>query len=120
MTWVISVSEEEGYYGDYPTREEAIAAGFQEFGEPPFYVGKSRPPAPLSSGIDAEQIIDYAIECPLEEDWCLEFAHFEPTDEQVAELTQQLRVVVDAWVKRHGLEPKWFVVDNIERIEEQA
>lgn len=80
------------------------------------YVGQGRPPKPLSQGVFADGMIESAIDC-LEEEWCLDFAHFEPSKEQVDDLQQRLRAAVDQWIKDQNLEPSWFLVDDVERID---
>jgi hypothetical protein len=113
--WHIATSEEGHYYGDYPTREEAIAEGIAE-GHEVFYVGQSRPPCDLSEGIYADAIVESAVD-NLEEDWCLEFATFEPSKDQLNILQLALREAVDSWIKSQRLEPTWFIVARPERVE---
>jgi hypothetical protein len=115
MTWHISTSEEGHYYGEYPTREDAIKGGIAE-GYATFWVGESRPPLPLSEGVYADAVIESALDS-LEEDWLLDQFDWEASPEQVEALQVGLRKVVDGWVKEQGLEPTWFVVDKPERIE---
>ena len=114
--WTISDSEEGNYYGDYPSKDDAIATGLAELNGDPFWVGKARPPKALSHGIFADEILDQAQE-NLEDEWQVEWNDFEPTEEQVADLQQRLRAVVDQWFVDHDLSPKWFLVDDVEGIE---
>lgn len=113
--WYISPSEEGNYYGDSPTKAAAIAEG-NASGYKVFWVGQSRPPCDLSEGIYADSIVESAIE-NLEEDWCLEFATFEPTEDQLKALQIALRTALDQWVTEQGLTPEWFIIDNPERVE---
>lgn len=116
--WTISLNEEFGFCGDYPSRGEAIKAGIAETNGDPFYIGKARPPAPLSQGIDSEGIITEIIEGPLEEDWFIEIAEdWQPTPEQYKDLDSRLKAVADQWIKDHNLEPDWFLCNDIERID---
>ena len=117
MGWHISESEEGNYYGDFATREEAVAEGIAEGGGG-FYVGQARAPKPLSRGVFAESIIESAIET-LEDDWGFEFVNFEfePTPDQIADLQTRMRSLVDQWVKSNGLTPDWFVIDKAEYVE---
>ena len=115
MGWHISESEEGNYYGDFATREEAVAEGIAEGGGG-FYVGQARAPKPLSNGVFAESIIESALET-LEDDWGFEFVSFEPTPDQIADLQTRMRSLVDQWVKSNGLTPDWFVIDNAEYVE---
>jgi len=114
--WCISADEGSGYYGDYPTKDAAIAAGRIEFDGDPFWVGKARPPKPLSNGVYADWVLESAQE-DLDDEWFVEWNSFEPSEEQVADLQQRLRAVVDEWFANHGLQPGWFLVDDIERVE---
>jgi hypothetical protein len=117
MAWYISTSEEGHYYGDCPDREDAIATGILE-GYDSFWLGESRPPKPLSEGIYADSIVENAME-NLEEDWCLglDFANFEPTEEQLEALQSELRNTVDRWIEQHRLQPQWSIIDSPERID---
>lgn len=114
--WTISTSEEGQYYGDYPTRDEAIASGRIELDGDPFWVGEARSPQKLSDGVFAESILDQAQE-NLEDEWMVDWNDFEPSEAQVVDLQQRLRAVVDQWVANHGLSPRWFIVDDTEKIE---
>jgi hypothetical protein len=115
--WAISRHEETGFYGEYASRDESIKAGLAEYGRDTFYIVKARPPAPLSSGIDAESLIEDLIEGPLEEEWFIEQAEsWKPTPEQYKDLESRLKRCLDQWVEESGLEPTWFICDDIERI----
>jgi hypothetical protein len=114
VSWHISTSEEDGFYGNFPTKDEAIAEGTAA-GYEVFYVGKGRPPKALSEGIFAEEIVEHALD-NLEEDWSLDFATFEPTEQQLKTLTEELQIVVDRWFDQYKLHPEWFLVDDVERV----
>ena len=115
MTWHISTSEEGRYYGKFATKEDAIAEGIAE-GLEVFWVGEARPPKPISEGIFADWVIDQAIDY-LEEDYSLDGCEFKSTDDQRKTLQEELRLVVNRWLDQYNLHPKWFLVDNPERIE---
>lgn len=113
--WHIAPSGEGNYYGDFPTKEAAIAEG-NASGYGVFWVGQERPPCDLSEGIFADEIVENAVD-NLEEDWSLEFASFEPTEDQLKTLEKELKLAVDRWIQDCGLQPKWFIVDSPERVE---
>lgn len=112
--WHIA-TDEGNYYGEFDSKEDAIKGGKAE-GYDIFYVGKERAPDPLSSGVFADWLSEQTLE-NLEEDWGLDFVHFGPTKEQVEDLQQRLRTVVDQWITEQKLEPTWFLIDDVERIE---
>ena len=115
MTWHIATGKESPYYGEFATREDAIAGGIAE-GYTSFWVGQSRPPLPLSEGVYADVVIESALES-LEDEWLIEAFKWEPTHEQVEALQVELRKIVDQWVKDQGLEPTWVVSDQGELID---
>ena len=118
MTWHIATGKKSPYYGEFDTREDAIAGGIAE-GYTSFWVGQSRPPLPLSEGVYADAVIESALES-LEDEWLLDDFEWEPSHEQVEALQVELRKVVDQWVKEQGLEPTWVVSDQGELIENNA
>ena len=78
-------------------------------------MGRNRDPKPLSTGIYADDILEKAQES-LEDEWCCEWSIFRPSEEQVADLQVELQKAMDAWFEKHELQPKWFVVDDVESI----
>jgi len=102
----------EYFTGDYATKEEAIAEASEIHSR--FFVGKNRPPKPLSTGIFVDSIIEDAMNT-LEDEWCAEWATFAPTDEQKKTLQEEIEIVMDRWFDQYKLHPKWFVVDDVEQ-----
>jgi hypothetical protein len=115
MTWHISNSEEGYYYGDYSSREDAIASGHEEFSGDDFWIGEACPPKPLSHGVFASEIIERATECLGQDDETWE--EFNPAKEQLTELQSRIRGVIDEWVEASGLAPTWFLIQNADGIE---
>ncbi|MBD1871908.1 hypothetical protein H6F75_00290 [Nodosilinea sp. FACHB-131] len=113
-TWAISQFEHDEYYGEFATKEDAIAEG-NAAGYEGFWVGQRREPSPLSDGVFAADLIESALET-LEDEWGLECASFEPTAAQLKTLEEEVRIVVDRWFDQYNLHPKWFIVDNPEAI----
>jgi hypothetical protein len=112
--WAFAEFEEGPYYSLFQDKPSAIAQGLRDYPNG-CYVGRVVDPRPLSQGLYADDLIEELQE-NLEEDWLVEGASFYPTTEQVKELEVMLRATLNAWFKIHNLEPKWFVVDQIEAI----
>lgn len=113
--WSVS-SNGEDFWGEFDSRNEAVAEGIANDLEI-FWVGRNRAPTPLSDGVDAEELISKAIE-NLEDDWCFDFVEFEPAESLLKELEQDIRSVVNHWVERHKLHPKWCIIEgsSVEKI----
>jgi hypothetical protein len=120
------------FQGEYPTREEAVAAAFADYdampdewkeGHPLLYVttGRNRLPDVLGY-ITGEAVIDLMQQSPdcdheLTADWP------NATPDQVNDLTARLRAAIAEWLKACNLEPTWDAVDSIEyheRAEQEA
>jgi hypothetical protein len=106
------------FYGDYPTKEELIDDLLESGEKGVIYVGKLRPPRPLSEGIYADMVLENAQDL-LEEDWLLECSYFSPDPNLISELQVELRKVVDQWFEKNSdnLEPKWGVVYDVEEVD---
>jgi hypothetical protein len=115
--WVITQNEENFNGPDFATREEAIAAAPAEFNLVPgdrFFVGRcyaaswSAPDGDDAVEHLANQAMDEYGECA--EEWP------DATKEQRAELGELIGDVVEAWMKRHGLEPTFYGISDSEQI----
>lgn len=123
MNWAICTSGlvEGPYYGDYPTREAAIAAAVVALTEAecderrPFHVAQVRAPEVDFSGVDllehlAVWVDDFGgVEA---EDW----PAFTASDGQHVDLTRAIEAAFVAWLERHEMVPDWRVVENPERL----
>ena len=117
MTYYVTNDEEHWSTGPYDTREEAIAAGPAEF--------DLKPGQKLWTGADcgvvdtygpySDRVIEDAQERAFDENGdCAEMWLDGVTAEQHDELDKALDEVWEAWLDKHGLRPKWFLIDNIE------
>lgn len=114
--WVTSANDEYYWSDIYGTKEEAIAAGRDEYNGEVFYVGEVSLPADPECFFGAEDWLervseqdDYRGEHA--EDWDMS------TREQRAELTEEVQAVMGRWLDRHGLRPTFWNVENSERVE---
>lgn len=135
--WYNNRCDNDIWYGDsFASREEAIADGVRQYNdalnnigtelfdddypESPsgiFHVGESMPFIPT---IDAVQIIEHLQEdadyqCGEVAEDFLDWNYI--TDEQVADLQDNLQRELDAWLKRHKLTPGFYQIINIEKID---
>ena len=115
MTWHVATEEDGPYYGEFATREDAIAEGIAADYEV-FWVGESRLPKALAEGVFADEVVEKALE-NLEEDWMPDVFDWEAKPEQLKTLQEELRLVVDRWIEQYRLQPTWFLIGNPERIE---
>lgn len=111
------------FQGEYPTREEAVAAAFADYdampeewkeSHPLLYVttGRNRPPDVLGH-ITGKVVIEWMQESPdcdheLAADWPVAAEYL------VDDLTARLRATILEWLKLYDLEPTWGAVDSIE------
>ena len=112
MGYAISTNEED-FSGDFATEEAAIAEALAMYDEDQrFYVGKTRPPRQPETFIDVDDLF-YGMGDG-DDDWSLECAGWDkPTKEQAAELQDQFKAVMSAWLDKYMLRPRWFVVDDV-------
>ena len=100
--WTVSTNEESWPCDEeFDTKDLAIAAAADVLDLEPggtFYVGRARKPEPHE--LDAEHIIPTWLE--------------DVTQEQEDELSLALNKVWLEWIKKHGLEPPWFVIGEVE------
>ena len=115
--WLVSADEERWSYAEeFNSREEAIAGAADVLGMDAgdtFYVGRIR--TPVYEKPDAEDIIErvrdqmYDSEEAMEDcSWLEDVDH-----KQEAELQAAINQVWDAWIKKHGFEPDWFMMCDV-------
>ena len=110
------------FQGEYPTREEAVAAAFADYDAMPDEWKEGHPLPDVLGYITGEAVIDLMQQSPdcdheLTADWP------NATPDQVGDLTARLRATVAEWLKACNLEPTWGAVDLIEyheRAEQEA
>lgn len=106
--------DEEQYYGDFETREEAIEeARSVEAG----YVGQYSDPTPPEEFIDAEDLLEKVL---CQDEYSGGFAEdtLDCTREQRDELTVEIRRAFAAWMDRHDLRPNFGWIEHAESIGE--
>lgn len=113
--WAVSSDGERFGHEDFASREEAIREGVIAYGGQSFYVGRIERPTQPEEWFEAEDWLElvsgqdeYAGDHA--EDWD------NSTPEQRAELTEEIRKVMAAWLDRHRLRPTFWNVANPELI----
>lgn len=107
---------EENYYGKYPSREEAAAAGFEDDDEAmEVWTGECVVPHRRP---DADNLIEQVAESTTAEsgEWAEDYlAHVSKSAR--ADLQDKLQSVWDEWEKKWDEEPAFFNIENTERHE---
>ena len=114
MSWTYSDNDEE-FRGDIvDTRKEAIEGVKEEYGGG--YIGRVVPIPPFT--VNTEAIIDEAREdaYDLVDDAMQEWLAVVPSIAE-EELEAELSKVFNDWLKKHHLEPTFYQVDSIEKVE---
>ena len=102
----------EYYTGAYDTREEAVAEARAVENR---FVGQFRDPQAPEDCIDADDLLEKsACQDDYEGDWADGWP--DATAEQRKELTTAVQKVYGEWLDKHGLRPKWGMVENGEEI----
>ena len=105
----------EDYSGEFDTPEEAVEEAFAEDEDATVCSVAENVPAPApESYFDARDWLDnvsnqdpYSIDAAI--DWD------ESTKEQRAELEKEVRAVMGAWLDRHKLRPRFWLVKNAKK-----
>ena len=114
MPYAYSTQEDTGYVGGFETREEAVQAAREDGLDSVYYLGEERPPIQPENLFDPE---DWLEKVSCQEDYSIEAADgwSDPvTKDQLEELQAEVSLVMAAWLDRHKLRPKFFLVENIE------
>lgn len=104
--------DEELYHGDYDTPEEAAIEGLDGADENDrVWVGVKVPPPQPELYFQIEDLIEnvscqdeYGLECA--EDW------YDGTAVQEKEINAEVSAVIGRWLDKHGLRPKFFLVEE--------
>ena len=110
---------EDGYWNVCDSREEAIEEGREVLGGGSFYIGRRSPPAQPEQilDLDMRDVLDRTADDCGHEDWCIEGCEWPlPSRELFHALNADVRNVLAAWLDKHDLRPKWFVIADAERI----
>ena len=111
--------DEELYDGTFSSVEEAVEAAFNEYpSRNVVWVGENYQPH-AEGYIDADLVIEH-ITC--QDEYCVDGADGWPdaSKEQLQELTDALQKVVGDWLDKHKLRERFFLVQNVQRIERGA
>ena len=111
--WSLS-TDQEHYHGTFGSRDEAIAEGRSYYKR--FWVGQCVTPTQPEEIWDASNWLE-TVWC--HEDYQGDWAEGQvsPSKEQLHELSAQVTPVIAAWLDRHNLRPKHFVI-NYQSVEE--
>lgn len=117
MSWTYSGNDETFNDSVVDTREEAIIKLRQEYGSG--YIGRVVPIPPFT--VNSEDVIDKAREdaYDLVDDAMQEWLMAVPSAAE-NELEAELSKVFNDWLKKHHLEPTFYQVDSVERVEGKA
>lgn len=112
--WLTSSNEE--YWVDcetYPNRETALKAA-QENGDS--YIGRQAiPQFKINADTFIRSVLDSNEDQFFDHDSCYEWP--QATSKQQKELSKLLEDAFNGWLKKHKLEPRWFIVENIEFVQ---
>ena len=105
--------DEENYHGEFATREEALAEGRASGRvDATVWTGRSVPPTQPEEWWEAEDWLElvscqdsYSLDCA--DGWD------ESTKEQRRELESLVRPIMAAWLDRHGLRPRFWLVEDV-------
>lgn len=114
--WTFSSNAEHFGNDEFDTKEQAIAAGSECYNGASFYVGRIEHPG-LGVRVDVTPIFEYINDCMMDE--CGEWAEgylMDTKQEHDNELEESLCKVITDWIERHGYEPTFFKVVEIEKI----
>lgn len=112
--WSVS-GDSERFDGAYSSKEEAIAEGRSMYPDRSFWIGRNSPPTQPEDLWEARDWLEHV---SVQDDYAGEWAEDwdDSNDEQIAELEAEVRKVMAAWLDRHDLRPRFFNIDQMERI----
>jgi hypothetical protein len=107
---------QENYHGDFETREEAIAEAEAEAvhgGATRFWTGEQVKPWQPE---DIWEAYDWLEDVSCQDEYSIDAAEGwdESTKEQREELEAEVRKVMAAWLDRHDLRPKFWLIENVQ------
>lgn len=102
---------EENYSGRFDTIEEAIAEAAEGYEWTTFWIGEHEPPRQPETFWDMDPWIDHVSE---QDDYGGEWAEdwFCCSKDQRLELEAEVRKAMAAWLDKHGLRPKFWMVNK--------
>ncbi len=116
--WCVSQHGED-YYGEFATRDDAIAEGVG-MGWETFYVGRSEPVTAESTMPNGWDILEHMSNAACDQvgDHAGDWPH--ANKESRDRLTQKIHAAIAEWVKETDNEPGFFAVVGEEKIELQG
>jgi hypothetical protein len=104
-------TDEEQYEGSYETVEDAIEDAANGYAHEVFWVGKCVPPPQPESMWRADDWLEH-VSC--QDSYAGDYAECwdDSTAEQQAELENEVQAVMAAWLDRHKLRPRFFLVED--------
>lgn len=115
--WTFSSNEESFCNDEFDTRNEAIEAGRDYYDNDPFYVGRIEYPG-LGVLVDVSGILELInINMTDECGECAEDYLMHTEKEHDQELDHELCDVITRWINKHGYEPTFYKIVDVERIE---
>lgn len=104
-------TDEEQYYGSYETAEKAIEEAANGYAYTNFWIGECVSPTQPEDMWDSEDWLEH-VSC--QDAYSGDYAEGwdNSTKEQRAELEQEVKTVMAAWLDRHKLRPSFFVIEN--------
>lgn len=105
--------DEETYYGDFATREEAAIEGTDGTIEQTCFVGRCVPPTQPEDRFDIDDLIDH-VSC--QDDYLGDHADkwYRGTREQEAEINREVRAAIAKWLDKHDLRPTFYNITDVE------
>lgn len=102
--------DDEHFHGEYDTPEEAFAMSNEDSA----YVGENVAPTQPE---DFWRAYDWLEHVSCQDEYSMDAAEGwdDSTKEQLSELETEVRKVMAAWLDRHGLRPKFWIVENVKR-----
>lgn len=118
--YVVSLDGGDWSGGFFDTRDEAIKSGVDELEGASFWIGETRPPMSPELAFSFSNIFDAVL---YEDDYCIDAAedYISNLDGVGAKLKDELEAkvqpIIKEWLEKHSLMPKFFIVENEEKIE---
>lgn len=107
--------DEERYFGDFATVEDALLdAQSEDEDVKVVYVGERRSPTPPEDWWNAEDWLEH-VSC--QDDYQIDQASDwdESTKEQKEDLESEVRKVMAAWLDRHSLRPQFWLIEKAKK-----
>lgn len=113
-------TDEENYYGEYSSRDQAAMAGFEENEDCQLiFTGENIPPNPQDK-IDADAMFERMRECHEDTFGIEQSDQWSPEDSpHLIELESMLGAALFTWMEKYNQIPKFFTVHDVIKHERQ-